>query len=67
MDITNYDQNAYTFVPTHGDKTTAYHCHMISVVYIFNSNTLKVCWWITQLHIWVVLMIIWILHHVPNK
>ena len=27
----------------------------------------KVCWWITQLQIWVALMIIWMLHHVPKK
>ena len=31
-DITNYDQNAYTFAPTYGDESTAYHRHMISVV-----------------------------------
>ena len=28
---------------------------------------LKVCWWITQLHIWVDLMIICMLHHLPKK
>ena len=27
----------------------------------------KVCWWITQLHIWVDLMIIWMLHQVPKQ
>ena len=27
----------------------------------------KVCWWITQLHRWVALMIIWMLQHVTKK
>ena len=40
-DITNDDQNAYTFAPTYGDESTAYHRHMISVVVFFYSNTLK--------------------------
>ena len=34
-DITNDDQNAYTFGPTYGDESTAYHCHMISVDVFF--------------------------------
>ena len=34
-------QNAFTFVPTYGDKSTAYHFYMISVVVFFYSNTLK--------------------------
>ena len=41
-DITNYDQIAYTFVPTYGDEFTAYHCHMISVDVFFYSNTFKI-------------------------
>ena len=41
-DITDDDQNAYTFAPTYGDKSTAYHGHMISVVVFFYSNTLKI-------------------------
>ena len=28
-------------MPTYGDEYTVYHCHMISVVVFFNSNTLK--------------------------
>ena len=40
-DITNDNQNAYTFAPTYGDKSTSYHCHMISVVVFFYSHTLK--------------------------
>ena len=38
----NYDQNAYKFAPTYRDESTAYHCHMISVVVFFYSNKLKV-------------------------
>ena len=40
-DITNYDHNAYTFAPKYGDESTAYHCHMISVVLFFYSNKLQ--------------------------
>ena len=39
-DITNNDQNTYAFAPTYGDGSTVFHCHMISVVLFFNSNTL---------------------------
>ena len=31
-DLTNDDQKAYAFVPTHGDGYTSFHRHMISVV-----------------------------------
>ena len=41
MNITNYYQNAYTFVPTYRDEYTAYHRHMISVVVFLYSNTHK--------------------------
>ena len=41
MDTTNYDENAYTFAQTYGDKYTGYHRHMISVVVFFYWNTLK--------------------------
>ena len=34
-DIKNDDKNAYTFAPTYGDESTAYHRHMISVVVFF--------------------------------
>ena len=40
-DVTNDDEKAYTFAPTYGDESTGYHCHMISVVMFFYSNTLK--------------------------
>ena len=40
-DITNYDEMAYEYVPTYGDKSTVYHHHIISVVVFFYSNTLK--------------------------
>ena len=29
-------------MPTYGDESTGYHCHMISVVMFFYSNTLKI-------------------------
>ena len=29
-DITNDDQSAYAFAPTHGYGSTVFHCHMIS-------------------------------------
>ena len=32
-DITNYDEKAYKYVPSYGDKSTGYHCHMISVFF----------------------------------
>ena len=41
-DITNNDQNSYTFAPTYVDESTAYHRHIISVVVFFYSNTLKI-------------------------
>ena len=41
-DITNYDKNAYKYVPTSGYESTGYHRHMISVVVFFYSNTLKI-------------------------
>ena len=41
-DIPNYDEMAYKYVPTYGDKYTGYHCHLISVVVFFYSNTLKI-------------------------
>ena len=34
-DITNYDEKFFTFAPTCGDESTAYHSHMISVVVFF--------------------------------
>ena len=34
-DIMNDDQTAYTFAPTYGDVSTAFHRHMISVVVFF--------------------------------
>ena len=40
-DITNYDENAYKYGPTYGDESTGYYCHMIPVVVVFYSNTLK--------------------------
>ena len=40
-DITNDDQNAFSFAPTYGDDSTAFHRHMISVVVFLYSNTLK--------------------------
>ena len=40
-DITNYDEKDYKYVPTYGDQSTVYHCHMISVVVFFYLNTLK--------------------------
>ena len=41
-DIKNYDEIAYKYGPTYGDESTGYHCHMISVVVFFYSNTLKI-------------------------
>ena len=41
MDITNYDEKAYKYVPTYVDESTGHHLHMISGVVFFYSNTLK--------------------------
>ena len=41
MDITNNDKKAYAFASTYGDGSTAFHCHMISVVVFPYSNTLQ--------------------------
>ena len=41
-DITNYGEKAYKYVPTYGDESTIYHCHRISVVLFFYSNTPKI-------------------------
>ena len=35
MDIKNYDEMAYKYVPTYGDEYTGYHFHMISVGFVF--------------------------------
>ena len=35
-------QKAYEFASTYGDEFTAFHCHMISVVVFFYSNTLQI-------------------------
>ena len=40
--ITNYDEKFYKYVPTYGDYSTDFHCHMISGVVIFYSNTLQI-------------------------
>ena len=40
-EITDYDEKSYTFAPTYGDESTGYHCHMISLVVFFYSNTIK--------------------------
>ena len=40
-DIKNYDEKTYKYVPTYGDESTIYHCHRISVVLLFYSNTPK--------------------------
>ena len=37
------------------------------LLYCSTKVHLKVCWWITQLHKWASLMIIWMLHHVPKQ
>ena len=36
----NDDKKAYVFAPTYGDRSTAFHRHMISVFYPY-SNTLQ--------------------------
>ena len=40
-DLMNDDQKAYAFAPTYGDRSTALHRHMISVVVYSYSNTLQ--------------------------
>ena len=42
MDITNYDEKAFTYVPTYGDEYTGYNCCMISFVVFLYSNALKI-------------------------
>ena len=66
-DITNDDQNAYTFAPKYGDGSTAYHSHMISVVVFSYSDMIKIVLVISQLQIWVALMIIRMLHYLPKQ
>ena len=39
--LTNDDQKAYAFAPTYGDGSTAFHCHMISVLVYSYSNELQ--------------------------
>ena len=65
-DMTDYDKMAYKYGPTYGDEYTGYHRHMVSVVVFSTQINLKLCWWIMQLQIWVDLMIIWMLLHVPK-
>ena len=48
-DITNDDQKDYAFAPTYGDEYTAFHRHMISVVFFTSKKSFKVCWCIEQL------------------
>ena len=40
-DLTNDDQKSYTFAPTYGDGSTAFHRNMISVVVFSYSNALQ--------------------------
>ena len=40
-DKTNDIQITYEFAPTYGDKSTAFHYHMIPVVVFFYSNLLQ--------------------------
>ena len=40
--ITDNDEKEYTFVPIYGDESTAFHCHMISVVVFLYTNTLQI-------------------------
>ena len=41
MDITNDDQKAFSFAPTYGYGSTAFHCNMISIVVFSYSNTIQ--------------------------
>ena len=66
MDITNYYENAYEYVPICGDESTGYHHHMISGVAFSTQIHLQVCLLIIQLQRWFALMIIQILLHVPK-
>ena len=38
---TNDDEQAYKFCPLYGGESTSFHCHMISVVVFFYSETLE--------------------------
>ena len=42
MDLTNDDQEAYSFAPKNVDGSIAFHRHMISVVLFFYSNILQI-------------------------
>ena len=37
----NDDEQAYKFCPLYGGESTGFHCHMISVVVLFYSETLE--------------------------
>ena len=63
----NDDQTDYAFAPIYGDGSNDFHRHMISVVVFSTQIQLKVCWWITQLHRLVALLVIRMLHHVPKQ
>ena len=40
-DLTNDDQKSYSFAPTCGDGSTAFHPHIISVVVFYYLNKLQ--------------------------
>ena len=65
--LTNDDQKGSAFTPIYGDRSTAFHGHMISVVVFYYSNKLQsmlVDYAVTEM---VSLMIIWMLHHVTKQ